>query len=133
MGRPAPPGARVRQGRRAEAHVAAWYVHGLGHVEVDRNLRLGPHEIDLVMARAGVIRLVEVRSTAATPPEDLIWSMVGRKARRLRRAARAFLRAGRAAGAERLVIDGAVVRFRRGEPPVLRIWPDVLPLSKTGW
>ena len=98
-----------------------------------RNLRLGPHEIDLVMARAGVIRLVEVRSTAATPPEDLIWSMVGRKARRLRRAARAFLRAGRAVGAERLVIDGAVVRFRPDEPPVLRIWPDVLPLSKSGW
>lgn len=61
-------------GRRGEA-VAADYLRERGWVLLARNFRAGPRELDLVVARGGVIAFVEVKTrsttTGGTPLEPI--------------------------------------------------------------
>ncbi len=100
---------RVEIGRRAE-RLAALYLELRGYRLVEQNLRHGPREIDLIVHRAGVCAIVEVRfrsrSDFGSPEETVRF----RKRRDLLRAGRAYwLSHGRALG--RLRFDLITVRF----------------------
>lgn len=76
-------------GSEAEDHVAR-ALQDAGWIECARNWRSGGGEIDLVVARDGVVRFVEVKLREATDP--LGDDAVGEPKRRLlRQAARAWL------------------------------------------
>jgi len=76
-------------GQCAEAFVEA-YLHGDGWEPLARNWRGGGAEVDLVVGRDGVVRLVEVK--ARQPGDDSGLEAVGpEKQRRLRRAGEAWL------------------------------------------
>ena len=112
--------------------VAHWYRHALGFDLFARNLRVGPDELDLVLVRGDVARVVEVRSSAGRSSEILAWSIVGKKARRLRRAVLRLFREGVLADAAELHVDVALVLTPSAAPVVLEIWLDALPLSEDG-
>jgi putative endonuclease len=81
---------RLRLGAEGEARAAAHLVR-LGYRILDRNVRAGGVEIDLVVARAGLVVFVEVktrRSPSLGAPE---WAVDPRKQARLVRGARAWL------------------------------------------
>jgi len=79
----------VLTGREAEDHVAR-ALHDAGWTECARNWRGGGGEIDLVVARGGAVRFVEVKLREATDPlgDDAVTLA---KQRLLRQAARAWL------------------------------------------
>jgi putative endonuclease len=74
------------QGRLGE-EIAAGYLQLAGYRILGRNVRCGPLEVDLIVARGDVVALVEVRWRASPmhgPPEE---SVGARKRERLVRAA----------------------------------------------
>jgi putative endonuclease len=82
--------SRRRLGAEGEARAAA-HLARLGYRILDRNVRAGGVEIDLVVARAGLVVFVEVktrRSPSLGAPE---WAVDPRKQARLVRGARAWL------------------------------------------
>ncbi len=131
--RPPPPSDRVAFGRAAEDHVARWYEDVLEHEIKHRNLRLGPDELDIVVERDGCWRVVEVRATARRSSARIGWSLVGRKARRLRRAIRSLRRSGLLGEARSLTLDVALVTRDHDGKWRVEIWPDALPLDGDGW
>ena len=126
------PSERVAAGRRAEALVARWYEHALGFGLAAQNLRVGRDELDLVLRRGTELRVVEVRSSARRSPELLAWSVVGGKAKRLRRAVLRLVREGGAGEASELQVDVALVVWPGRGPVAIEIWLDALPLSEDG-
>jgi len=83
------PGGRstTAQGRLAEG-IAALYLEMQGYRILARNLRCGPGEIDLVVARGGTVALVEVRMRSS-PERGRPEESIGRRKRaHLARAAR---------------------------------------------
>lgn len=84
---------RRRSGSRGEK-LAAWFLEQRGYQIAERNLRLGRFEVDLVVARAGKLVFVEVKTRSGTA-----WEMAGaslRAAQRQRLAAAASAYAARA-------------------------------------
>lgn len=79
------PGHRRRAGDWGE-RLAACFLEGLGYEILERNLRFGPLEIDLLVRKGDVVAIVEVRLRSDTsrgrPEESVSW----RKRRYLERA-----------------------------------------------
>jgi putative endonuclease len=81
----------VRRGADAESYVAA-ELECAGWRLLDRNIRIGGAELDLVVERAGTVRIVEVRARSGDDPTGLE-SITPGKQRRLVRGAEAWLQA----------------------------------------
>jgi putative endonuclease len=104
------PEERRRLGAEGEARAAA-HLARAGYRIVDRNVRAGGVEIDLVAERAGLVVFVEVktrRSRARGAPEEAVDA---RKRARLARGAAAWLRERR-------------LRFRRARFDVITCEPE---------
>lgn len=107
------------RGRLAEDAAAA-YLEGLGYVLLDRNVRLGHLEIDIVAKRGSVVAVVEVRHRGPTSWQSAFESITPTKQRRLRRAANRLWRErfARDPSIERIRFDVAAVDFIQGRPVV---------------
>ena len=111
-----------RVGRRYEA-LAARHLEARGWRVLARNWRDGPRELDLVVARAGVVAFVEVKARRSRryghPLEAITW----RKRREVIQAARAWLRTHPQSG-RLLRFDAVAVLAEPGRAPVVEHVPD---------
>ena len=80
----------LRRGAQAEDR-AADHLQQLGWEVVARNWRGGGGELDLVVRKGGALRMVEVKARGPTDLVGAFEAVDGRKQRKLRRAAEAFL------------------------------------------
>lgn len=84
-----PSGRRRRVGSWGES-LAACFLEGSGYEIVQRNIRIGPVEVDLLVRRGDVLAVVEVRLRSSVsrgrPEESVSW----RKRRHLERAWRSL-------------------------------------------
>lgn len=80
----------IKKGMEAE-DIAAKFLTEQGYIIVERNLRHGPHEIDLVMQRGNwmVFAEVKMRSSMAFGPPEV--SVTWKKRKNLRNAARWYI------------------------------------------
>ena len=93
---------RARLGRRGEDAALDVYVRA-GYRLIARNWRCPLGELDLVLARPGIVVVCEVKTRAGTAFGAGYDAVTGPKRRRLRRLARAFVRDRG--------LEAAVVRF----------------------
>jgi putative endonuclease len=117
---PSRPNPRRTLGDAGEDAVARWYVDA-GYRVLDRNWRCRDGELDVVVARAGVLVFCEVktrRSTAFGVPAEAVSFT---KQRRLRTLAMRWLDAHPEARAPALRFDVAAVLAERGRPPVIDV------------
>ncbi len=77
---------RHEHGRQAEDLVAAYLV-ALGCEVLDRNVRVGSLELDIIAREGRTLAIVEVRTRGATAWESAFGSISGLKQRRVRDAA----------------------------------------------
>jgi len=110
---------RGELGRRAELAVADM-VFALGFDIIDRNVRLGPLEIDIVARKGALVIAVEVRTRGTGSLVGAFESVTRRKRRRLIRATRRLWneRLATEDTVERMRIDVAAVQFIRRETVV---------------
>src|SRR4051794_31587970 len=101
---------RGAMGRRGEDAVARWY-EALGFAGVDRNWRSRSGELDLVLARAGVVVFCEVKTRTSTAFGSPLEAVTAAKHRRLRRLAGEWLAASGHHAAD-VRIDVAAVTWR---------------------
>jgi putative endonuclease len=104
---------RQRLGRWAEERVARWY-EAAGYDVVARNWRCREGELDLVVARPGVLVFVEVKARTSTAYGSPAAAVTWQKQQRLRRLALRFLEEVPGAG-RRLRFDVACVLAGRVE------------------
>jgi putative endonuclease len=97
---------RHRLGARAEDAALAHYQRR-GFVLVERNVRMGRFEIDLVVRRGASVALVEVRSRHASGAVHPALTIRGRKAEHVRRAAHLWLHTRRTGGTVRIDVVAA--------------------------
>jgi putative endonuclease len=104
--------SRRELGLRAEAAVAEWLAQR-GLCIIERNLRIGALEVDIVARDGPLILLIEVRHRGATARTSSFGSISEVKRERLRRAARYLWdrRYARDPNVHRLRIDAASVCF----------------------
>ena len=121
------PGERLQLGRLAEDVIARYYREEFGFDVRAQNLRLGPYELDVIVQRGQELRIVEVRSSAQRSFNELSWTLVGKKARTLRKAIREMERRGMLESIESFQVDAALVRWNKGARPSIEIWYDILP------
>lgn len=104
---------RSELGRRAE-ELAASYLTAQGFRVVDRNVRIGRDELDVVAERGGLLVVCEVRArtddTWVTPAQTITKT----KAASVRRGVAAYIRARQLRGMA-VRIDVASVTVRAGE------------------
>jgi putative endonuclease len=91
-------------GRRAEQAVVGYLLRH-GYVILDRNVRVGHLEVDIIARIGSVVALVEVRHRGPTAWQSAFESIDGPKRERLRRAAEQLWR-------ERFEQDVTVERIR---------------------
>lgn len=113
---------RARRGVLAEAAAAA-YLEARGYTLLERNLRVGRLEVDIVARLGEVVALVEVRTRGRGAWQTPLATVRGAKEHRLRRAgtilwARRFCRMP---GVERLRFDVAGVDLTGPTPVVEHI------------
>ena len=118
---------RVRLGRRAEAYVSLYYQSKFGFDLLSQNLRLGACEIDLLMKKGTAMRMIEVRSSSTRNNDDLAWSLVGKKARSLRKSIHALIQRGIMDTDQEFQVDAALVRWPNTGPPSLKLWFNIFP------
>ena len=107
-------------GDAGEELVARWYADA-GYRVLDRNWRCREGELDVVVARAGVLVFCEVktrRSTAFGVPAEAVTFT---KQRRLRTLAMRWLEEHPGIRAPSLRFDVAAVLAERGRPPVIDV------------
>jgi putative endonuclease len=107
-------------GRLAET-AAADHLHGLGYILLERNLRVGALELDIVARDGQVVVVVEVRYRGSGAWSKALASIGPRKRERLRRAARLLWTRSFAADPtiQRLRFDVIAVTFAPSGEPVL--------------
>ena len=88
-----PAGERLRLGAAAE-DLAAAYLRLRGYEVLDRNVRVGGGEIDLIARRGAWLLFFEVRYRGDLIHGRPIETIQGRKSRALARAARAYVSRG---------------------------------------
>jgi Holliday junction resolvase-like predicted endonuclease len=120
---------RRKLGRRAEVLVAEWYKNR-GFEVLFENLYLGHDELDLVVIRRNILRVVEVRSSTKRVPCELSWTVVGRKAHKLKRATRKLIYSGLLVEISAIQIDLALVQWFPGGGSKIEIWESALSLAK---
>lgn len=116
--------AGPRDGRRAlgdsgEDLVATWYAER-GYRVLDRNWRCRDGEIDLVIARGGLVGFCEVKTRRGNTFGEPFEAVTFAKQRRLRGLAAWWLREHPQGGAA-LRFDVASVYARRGYRPEVRV------------
>lgn len=111
---------RPETGRAGEALVARHLV-AEGFEIVDRNVRVGRLEIDLIARRGTLLLFVEVRSRRRADPVHPAFTFGAAKRRRVRRAARRWLMDNGAPGM-RVRLDAAAVVLAG---PTLDYYEDV--------
>ena len=87
---PVEPGRRLARGHQFE-EIALKHLEGNGLRLLTRNFKARGGEIDLVMAEAGTVVFVEVRSRTCADPVEPIATVTLRKRSRVIRAAQWFL------------------------------------------
>jgi putative endonuclease len=102
-------GAHITLGRRGEDAVAQWYV-AAGYEVLDRNWRHPDGELDLVVAREGVVVFCEVKTRSGSAFGDPVEAVTPAKVRRIRRLAVSWLHAHAAMHAPHVRLDVAGVR-----------------------
>jgi putative endonuclease len=104
------PASRATRGAAAEDAAVA-HVAGLGMRVLDRNVRVGHLEIDIVACDGPVVVVIEVRTRGATAWQRALGSIDPRKRERLRRAAAVLWakRLSKLPGVDRLRFDVASV------------------------
>ncbi len=111
-----PLGAAGEEAAAAALRRAGWTL-------LDRNVRVGRGEIDLIMERGGVLGFVEVKTRSGrgggTPEEGVD----GRKRRRFATAVEAFLARKGLAAAPRVLLVAAVDADGDGHPRAVRVVP----------
>jgi putative endonuclease len=100
--------AREARGRRGE-DIAAWRLRLAGYAVVARRHKTPVGEIDLVVRRGRLVAIVEVKTRALNPTDDIV---AMRQRRRIARAAEAWL-------AQRRDLAGMDVRF---DVVIVRPW-----------
>ncbi len=114
------PDSRRALGDAGEELVARWYAEA-GYRVLDRNWRCREGELDVVVARGGVLVFCEVktrRSTAFGVPAEAVTHT---KQRRIRQLAMRWLDDHPAARARTLRFDVASVLAARNAPPVIDV------------
>jgi len=112
--------------------VGEWYKMR-GFEVLFENLYLGHDELDLVVVRENKCHVVEVRSSSRRAPDDLSWSVVGRKAQKLKRATRKLIKSGVLGSINALSIDLALVRWFPNRDFKIEVWESALSLSDDDW
>ena len=107
-------------GLQAET-VVADYLEKLGFTILERNLRLGYLELDLVARKRELIAVVEVRYRAPSSRTTGFGSLSTEKRRRLRRAANRLWRQrfAKDVSIRRLRLDAAIVEYDCDGTPVV--------------
>ena len=115
-------------GAEGEARAAA-YLQRRGYLILDRNLRVGGVEIDLIATRGRVVAFVEVktrRNRRAGAPEEAVDR---RKRARLAHAATAWLCAAPRSSITKLRFDVMACEVRAGRWTI-RHWPGAFDLDE---
>ena len=103
---------------------AAWRTYrSRGYRLVARNWRSALGELDLVVARGGVLVFVEVKARSSDRMGGPYEAVTASKQRRLRRLAEAFMAAARP-GEARFRFDVASVTVRDRGPPDVHVFED---------
>jgi putative endonuclease len=107
-GRPG-KGSSSFAGRRGE-DVAAEQLAAEGYLVLERNYRAGPGEIDIVVAKDGILCFVEVKSWERLGAAELADSINALKRRRILETAKIFLARHREYSSWRIRFDVLLVR-----------------------
>ncbi len=110
---------RARAGRRAESAVAD-YLFACGFAILERNVRVGALELDIVARKGPLVVVVEVRTRGPRSYERAFESIDAAKRERIVRAVERLWRKRLSgmAGVERVRIDAAAVVEERGKTKV---------------
>ena len=115
---------RLRTGRSAEALVASYLVRQ-GYEILDRNVRVGRLELDLVAKRGDLIIVCEVRSRSSGRFGPAVATITQEKIRRIRRATRLFL-ARHGVWPREVRLDAAAVTFTGNAEPRIDYFENAL-------
>jgi putative endonuclease len=111
----------------AAEDLAAAFLRLSGHEILERNVRIGGGEIDLIAQRGQWLFLVEVRYRGSTRYGHPIETLADRKRRALARSARAYI--ARRGWADRCWrIDAVTVVARTDGSVIIRRFPRILQL-----
>jgi putative endonuclease len=122
--RPGGPDDRIARGRDAETRVAEEMEARGGRI-LCRNLRAGRYEIDLVVLRAGVVRIIEVRSRVGRSAGDPLETIGPAKRRALARAVAGAVARGLLPRGREIRYDVATVVWDApGAPPEVRVYEN---------
>jgi putative endonuclease len=105
----------VREGQAGEA-VAARFLEAQGWKVLERNVRAGRREIDLIAARGGVVAFVEVKTRRGDGFGHPLEAITRRKQGEIAAVARAWLRDHPCPG-QVLRFDAIAVHLRIGASP----------------
>ncbi|PIQ81757.1 MAG: hypothetical protein COV76_07635 [Candidatus Omnitrophica bacterium CG11_big_fil_rev_8_21_14_0_20_64_10] len=114
-------GSRSALGRRGE-EAAARFLTRSGYRILERNVRVGRGEVDLIARQGGFICFVEVKSApvgAAVPPEEHL--SAGKRRQLVQLAARWLAARGLSEAPVRF--DVAAVTLAEDQPPAVRLIP----------
>jgi putative endonuclease len=103
---------------------AACHLEARGWTILDRNVRRGHEEIDLIAWRAGTLAFVEVKSRRGEGFGDPLEAITPAKRRAITRVARGWLMTRSLPAGTVLRFDAVAVRWREVGPPVIRHIPD---------
>ncbi|MCA9582235.1 MAG: YraN family protein [Myxococcales bacterium] len=95
----------------------AGHLRGLGYEILDRNVRVGPLELDVIARRGNLLVICEVRTLRGTAPYSPVETITPTKVSRVRRAAARWLSKNRP-GTDELRFDAAAVTIGPDGPTI---------------
>jgi putative endonuclease len=115
--------ARAHVHGRLGEELALRHLLRKGWTLLDRNVRDGPREVDLVLRRGDMVAFVEVKTRAWDSMGHPLEGLSRRQRARIRRAARRWLQSHPQPGVE-LRFDAVTVRLGPGPEFTLEHWED---------
>lgn len=112
----------ISLGRRGE-NLAARYLRRAGYRILDRNVRLGRYEVDIIVQKGDTIAFVEVKTRKSDDMVSPEANVTQKKQRHLRRAAEIFMAREKDAATNYRFDVVSVVIPREGKPEI-RILPN---------